>query len=733
MAAGKPKNDHEEMRVHVEQAHREVLPAVKLEKKEIKLRIAIPAPSQGPLGVQETQMLQEAQESQIVATSTQPVSQQLPVRPPVPAIIMTAAENGNGSRKSQERLATLSDADRIVGIVVSPHGGVELATEVPHSSAFLFPGTDSQTKTSDTTTKSTTVLPPPSPKLGSRLTVEESHSILEKTENLMEFFEDKKATEKLLKRSSSKKRRTPSPSPMRQSIGLDHLDNLVKLMEQLSNLRDENSRLKNRCDYLESTKTLLVAKSHLDEHEDDDDAFEHITYESNSLPRSKKSKSRTVKSEGSEPRILRPRLPSAEDARCIEIEFGDANSEQGPTRERRLYKRSFSTGSLEVPSDILEQSEDDIGTQRLSDPRFEEKRSSKLIKTPEGKRKSKFSKWAKVKRVLNKQQLQENISSGIKSIKGFGKGAYLRYGSLAGRELTVPHSGAESRSVDSGVGSGMDGEMDVRRSTSSNEPPSPTRFTERHIDVPTPQIEDIEKEGIWLGPPEWIEKEREKERELLQKSTLSESPKSEPGDIGSPLSRSTFEDDAESSLQLPMIRRQSSPMLLESAEEDDVEEFKRSSSCKTTETRQFHEESFHKSDKEKKHRTPWGKMKNIIHTRRDSGKRKHRKGGGRESDSFGFEEVSETDFEVYEEMKYLHEGYLEGPVSRSTPKASPVVFRQKHRDKSPSNSPPGSQKARHPAARKDASKPVPVTSTGSIDVSALLGEWYNQSIGCRDP
>lgn len=670
MAAGKPRSSHEEMHVQVEQAKREVLPSVELEKKEIKMKAPVPH-----TGV-------------------------------VPSIIMTSVENG----KSQNG----DDADRIVGIPTSPQ---DSPMNLGEASSIGHPEYGPDRHASDMT-KSSTLQTPSSPKLGTRLTVEQTHSILEKTENLMEYFEDKKKTQRLGHRSGGKKPRTPSPSPMRQSIGLDHLDNLVKLMEQLGNLRDENTRLKTRCDYLESTKTLLIAKSNIEE----DDSAVLEKFQSNSLPRTKKAKQKTksTSSDGGGPRILRPRLPSAEDAKCIELDLGDSGTDQGPgNRGKLMYKRSFSTGSLEVPSDIMEQSEDDIGTQRLSDP-FEEKHSSKLTKSPETKRKSKFSKWAKVKKVLTKQQLSENISSGIKSIKGLGKGAYLRYGSIAGRELTVPsHSVAESRSVDSGVGSGMDGELqDVRRSTSSNEPPSPTRFSERHIDVPTPQVDECE--GIWLGPPEWIEKEREKEKELLKQTSaaLSESPKSE-GEIGSPQSVSGFEDDGEKFLQIPIPRRQSSPLLLDSGDEEDIvdAELKRTSSCKEQQELKDTEEAFHKSEKvEKKHKTPWGKMKNIIHTsRKDSVKKKGRK-CGRESDSFGFEEVSETDMEVYDEMKYVHEGYLEGPVSRSTPKASPVVFRQKQQDKSSSNSPPGSA--------KDQGKKVPTTATGSIDVSALLGKLY---------
>ncbi|XP_060559676.1 uncharacterized protein LOC132719793 isoform X3 [Ruditapes philippinarum] len=663
MAAGKPRNDHEEMRVRVEQAQREVLPAMELEKKEIKMTVRLPIQA-------------------------------------VPSIVMTTVENGKMQVDKRSH-----DADRIVGITGGLQGDSAKILTAEHP---VIPQTTQNGEKSDKTTLPP-IKTPSSPKLGSRLTVEQSHSIIEKTEDLMEFFEDQKKSHKHQKRPSRKKPRTPSPSPVRQSVGLDHLDNLVRLMEQLGSLRDENSRLKNRCDYLESTKTLLIAKSNLDEEESE------MIYESNSLPRAKKSKSVKTIKDGNGVRIMRPRLPSAEDAKCIEIDLGDSSSDQAlPRNKSKVFKRSFSTGSLEVPSDIMEQSGEDelISAQRLLSDPFEGKRSSKILKSPEAKRKSKFSKWAKVKKVLTKQQLSENISSGIKSIKGLGKGAYLRYGSISGRELTVPsHAVAESRSVDSGVGSGMDGEyQDVRKSTSSNEPPSPTRFVERHIDVPTPQVDDCE--GIWLGPPEWIEKEREKEKELLKQTTsLSESPKSEPGDISSPHSVSGYEGEGEKFLQLPIPRRQSSPLLIDSPDDEEYteSELKRTVSCKDPE---HHDETFHKTDKvEKKHRTPWGKMKNIIHTRKDSGKLKHRK-SGRESDSFGFEEVSETDLEVYDELKYIHE-YLEGPVSRSTPKASPVVFRQKQRDKSASSSPP--------EKHKEAQSNVPMTATGTIDVSALLG------------
>ncbi len=83
----------------------------------------------------------------------------------------------------------------------------------------------------------------------------------------------------LLQRSGNSRQRTPpvpSPAPLNDEttpvemasasssvasvaekpVGLDHLDNLCKLMEQLGELRDQNSRLQKRVQYLEDMKTI---------------------------------------------------------------------------------------------------------------------------------------------------------------------------------------------------------------------------------------------------------------------------------------------------------------------------------------------------------------------------------------------------------------------------------------------------------------------------------------------
>ncbi|XP_055951798.1 uncharacterized protein LOC129987861 isoform X2 [Argiope bruennichi] len=56
--------------------------------------------------------------------------------------------------------------------------------------------------------------------------------------------------------SMTTRTRSPAAPPTVSKVGLDHLDNLCKLMEQLSELRDTNSKLQKRVQYLEDLKTL---------------------------------------------------------------------------------------------------------------------------------------------------------------------------------------------------------------------------------------------------------------------------------------------------------------------------------------------------------------------------------------------------------------------------------------------------------------------------------------------
>ena len=53
------------------------------------------------------------------------------------------------------------------------------------------------------------------------------------------------------------------PAPYKKSLGLDQLNKLAKLMEQLSFIREENTELRKRCYYLEDTKSLLQLQNEM--------------------------------------------------------------------------------------------------------------------------------------------------------------------------------------------------------------------------------------------------------------------------------------------------------------------------------------------------------------------------------------------------------------------------------------------------------------------------------------
>jgi hypothetical protein len=75
----------------------------------------------------------------------------------------------------------------------------------------------------------------------------------------------------------------------------------------------------------------------------------------------------------------------------------------------------------------------------------------KMSKSPTTKRKSKISNWTWIKKVLSRQKVPEDIGFSIKSL-----GRNVRLSSGSTKELSVPASTMENRSVDSGVGSGVE-------------------------------------------------------------------------------------------------------------------------------------------------------------------------------------------------------------------------------------------------------------------------------------
>ncbi|XP_046360725.2 calponin homology domain-containing protein DDB_G0272472-like isoform X1 [Haliotis rufescens] len=626
------RKDNDNLVVDVKYTKRQVLPAVKLERKNITMT---KPPDTVPCIVTVTE--DETVETTGPATTTTTTTE----------TTTTSTVGGSTSPLGEEEETTET-------------------TETTETSEQGVPETNGHTEELQETEKP-----------GSRLTVQFAELPPKRTsENVMEFLEEqeKSLTEQFKALpTKARKTRSPSPSTLRQSVGLDHLDNLVRLMEQLAQLRDENTHLKKKCAYLESTKHLLQAKTSLG---DEALPIGYSSLPSKAKPKLRKSNTDPESKDSGGGHRSRPRLPSAEDA--ASMDYGESSSDQSPKRPKpgTLKKRSFSTGSLDVSSEIMDETRDEHGH-----------RKGGLTKSKSGKegtrgffghksqksKSSKSSKWARVKKVLTGQKLYEDLGFSFK----FGKGTHVRYHSVGSpQELSPPsHRVMDGRSLDSGVSSSLDVDGHPRTSTSSAEPPSPSKSPnqteDRELDLTT---------DIWMGPQDWID--QHESRKESGASQMSE-------EVNTIIELKSVKEGEQFLKVIPLPRRQSSPTLGESQDEDmdatDAGRLRRSSSYKGTEsdsTLKDDDASTTKSsdrDSKKLHKTPWGRVKDMIHTRKDSLKKK-KKG------DLDVSECSEADAEALDEH-LRSDQFGEGVMSRSTPRTSPIAIRQRG-SKSCSESPP---------------------------------------------
>ncbi|KAL8608764.1 hypothetical protein ACOMHN_063989 [Nucella lapillus] len=529
--------------------------------------------------------------------------------------------------------------------------------------------------------------------------------------------------------------RSPSPGGLHPSIGLSHLDNLIRLMEQLSTLKDENTRLRKKCDYLETTKSLLKARSDLMSASDSSSASASGF---TSLPPARhkghhhrhhhRNGSGTREAEGG-----RPRLFSAEDVQCLEI--SESASDSRPKRPKApLHKRSFSTGSLEV--EILDETS-------TAEGRITKSKSGKSVggaKSP--KQKSKGSKWARVKKVLTGQFWYEDLGTTLKSLKELGRSAQ-RYSTVSSEGQDFGSSAQQQRSLDSSLDPDLLGPRLPRVSSASAEASS----ADRSPTIPGPgESGGVEEPGtdIWMGPPGWWE-QYEASRHGEASATAS--------DVSSVIEVKTMylgskNKDTERLLKVnTLTRRQSSPSLTtktgegegegdeeeeEGEEREEAHPVHRSASYKSEDLDRSKDlsstvpssSSSGKPDSKKLHRKAWGRVKDIIHVRKDSVKKRSRRGAEREKDSSEWsqgEEVSEVDMEGLLEEQ-VSGVFGEGVVGRSTPRTSPrVAPRQPSSSKSFSESPPPAP-GTDPTLLSAAAKVTPSSSSsaGGSEMAALL-------------
>lgn len=698
--------------------------------------------------------------------------------------------------------------------------------------------------------------------------------------DVMQFFaeQEKSLQDSFLSlpKKSVKKQRSPSPK-VSPAPGLEHLDNLIRLMEQLGSLKDENSRLRQRCHYLESTKLLLQARKDLSAYEAGETPSRFKT-----MP-AKQQKQRHLhhrhhhhhhtKGEGGldsrETSLLdvsgkpeagdtssakrRSRISSAEELDYLD--FVDSSSDQRPKRSKSgLHKRSFSTGSLEVPSELLLGDVSEVETRK----RIKSKMGRSIFSSKSGaksKSSKSGSKWARVKKVLTGQKIYEDLGTTIRTIRDLGKssGSHGRHStsgaSISPADMSPPSSQVSSgdhRHTDSGV---VMTSSAAQQESAQGSSPGGAAPSSRNPLVVVPLASRVEAEAtsksehegsdpdltcdIWMGPPDWWEeyeartegsgrKGRGEEDEdgaeggacgasttnsevssVIEVTTmyLGSSKKDAPGASSSSqaspaattssggltvsMTASSISSSSANTRtgavspatpgeqqfltveKYPLQRRQSSPSLNGKEASEEGEDFlddlafmsegpsrvlHKSSSCQSADlelprTSDFSGDSRpHGSHKTKSYRTAWGRVKDIIHTRKDSAKRKTKKqrSGGTES-----EETSEIDIEGLYMEEQSSSSFGEGLLGRSTPKTASPVLRQQPKTVNTSS---GADMAALLAGRmsddfnkkmleweakknrKSAPIKVPAEESdlGSLDVSTASQEFPVRTVDLRD-
>ena len=226
---------------------------------------------------------------------------------------------------------------------------------------------------------------------------------------------------------------TPPPvKPMsgRQYVGLEHLDNLVRIMTQLSQLRDENSHLRNRCDFLQNTKSLLKIQN---------DMVHMKSMRSKTKPHTRlmqylSTPGHTLRARESSRSLLSP------------DPLAGAMMEPLVRKPVKLHHRSQSMGSI----DMLDVEMDAANENHKSEEKPVKERG---MRSRESKKSKRFSKWYRMKKVFTgkPEPSHKPESSGTISAEQLMKVNSRRQRSTSSTTHDKPAMLQHTKSVDAGV------------------------------------------------------------------------------------------------------------------------------------------------------------------------------------------------------------------------------------------------------------------------------------------
>lgn len=258
-------------------------------------------------------------------------------------------------------------------------------------------------------------------------------------------------------------------SSSHQCVGLDQLDNLVKIMQQLSQLKEENNLLKRKCTFLEDSKTLLQAQNQMLTEVVSSPTLKIKVPKTDS--NNSDSNTQLQEKRGSFKQSTRKRLSSAED-------YDDVNMKESEVLKQK--RRTQSTGSLldVTDSDLFEIDHADSNQKQvLKQKSMDVNKTIPEIKSGSSSlRGKKITKWERVKMVFTGKQGESGHGSGL-SIENPDECLGGDQGKMF--SLSAMH----------------------QHDLASSEPSSPVFSKEVRIPDSVPWPDEDLTGGIWMGPP----------------------------------------------------------------------------------------------------------------------------------------------------------------------------------------------------------------------------------------
>lgn len=228
-----------------------------------------------------------------------------------------------------------------------------------------------------------------------------------------------------------------APSGGGAKVGLDHLDNLCKLMEQLGDLREQNSKLQRRVQYLEDLKNLQQMHKELQvetqRREYQEAAFLHTLQQHRQLSARRHQHRRIVqeifpspKREGSEDSLTNVHVPVSASKRNSKCKSMTNSKFRQSLLRYQQRERSRSVGTEEIKREKM--MDERCGNELRVDNKQQTKQQGIPVVGVAGGTKAKVSKWTKVKEAFKWEKASVVMLPEAKSQdSGIGGGEDTRY------------------------------------------------------------------------------------------------------------------------------------------------------------------------------------------------------------------------------------------------------------------------------------------------------------------